>query len=225
MMLLLWRPTPIKQRLYRIHTRATKQGEFLIFPYAYRRGGFGYIMGKTMKNRLEAPIGDNNDWLFIAGFLFLLIAGWLMQSLLLAIPAVAAVIGWRYYTYYRYDQRLKSLASKVRIAPFKMTKQRYDMEFALQFEERSLKLALLASFIVGTISITTLFASFGNGNAWAMISGGVGIVSACVVAFNVNNLMQHRKRALSLGVVAGEIFDLPIPKPPRHVAEATPPTP
>ena len=51
-----WLPRFLRRRVYQVVVRPTKQGEFLVFPFAWHRGGKGYALSRSLLKELDAPL-------------------------------------------------------------------------------------------------------------------------------------------------------------------------
>ena len=122
-----WMTARMRRHHYRVCVRPTRQGEFLIHPFAHKRGGVGYVATKSIKDQWEAP--------FMHPTYIALIVGILISCLLLIVIGgktlpilVLMIAGWRLKLKMDENKRFQALRPQMRLAPMTLSKKRYDID-------------------------------------------------------------------------------------------------
>ena len=212
-MLAFWWPRLWRRQHYRVLVRPTLQGEFLVFPHGWRRHGKGYLLSRTLKNRLEAPDWRWYDALILAACLgMLLLAFTLGWGTLAALAAMAAAWGWDMRR--RYLKRVEEVTALGRFAGVVLSRARYELEYASQCKTgetaAALGFAMALGLAAGVGAGMTLKAGHAMG---AALLAGVA-AAACWGAARQRRLLKAGRQAYRFSVMAGDPVDMPLPEAP-----------
>ncbi len=200
------------RKAYRIRMRPTRQGEFLYFPYGWKKGGKGYLLSRSQKQRLEYPALHRYD----TPLLVLAIGSCFLPfviGLIGIIPMLGFTALWYYLIQRRQERRQQQLLQEWRPAPLKMTKARYQLEYASQFSFKILTVVGIGLFTLALIAVVQIVhhlftGQFGSGTALAVII--LFLAVAMLTAFLKTYTLK--KVAFRTSVMAGDPADCPIPE-------------
>lgn len=212
-----WLPKPLRRSLYRVLVRPTKQGEFLVFPFAYHRGGKGYVVSRTLLKELDAPYWGHGDTAALVLSCALLLAAFLLPMLMLGLPVVIAA--WLAYSWRRYQARLAGILPRARFGGLLLTRARYQLELASLLDRRTLGLGLGCTIAgAGLLGILTLIAL----QEGAHIGAGVllvGMGASLMMARTLSFWLKKNAAAFQHSVHPGDAVDVPIPEVQEPTAE------
>ncbi len=213
-----WMTARMRRHHYRVCVRPTRQGEFLIHPFAYKRGGVGYVATKSIKDQWEAP--------FMHPTYVALIVGILISCLLLVVIGVVTlpilvlmIAGWRLKLKMDENKRFQSLRPHMRVAPMTLSRKRYDLECASQYTEQELKKSSKQVLCL-LIGVGGLLVYCGLYSLW--ILGAIGVLAfwGCAVYLARLITLKKRKRvSFRYSLVAGDPVFIPIPEEDTPTSE------
>lgn len=199
------------RKTYRIRMRPTRQGEFLYFPNGWKKGGTGYLLSRSQKQRLEYPALHKYD----APILTLAVSSCFLPFVI-GLPGLIPMIGlialWYFLIKRRQEHRRTALLQDCRPAPFKMTKNRYQLEYASQYSFKILKIIGLGLFALALIAVIQIIHHLYTGrlNAATLLAVALFIIATSLI-FLFLKLYEHKKIAFKTSVMAGDPADCPIP--------------
>jgi chromate transport protein ChrA len=213
-----WMTARMRRHHYRVCVRPTRQGEFLIHPFAHKRGGVGYVATKSIKDQWEAP--------FMHPTYIALIVGILISCLLLIVIGtvtlpilILMIAGWRLKLKMDENKRFQALRPQMRIAPMTLSKKRYDIEYASQYTEKELKnsikknLCLLLGF-GGLLVVFALQAFWLLWTATFLI-----FLGCCLYLMRLFTLKKRKLTSFRYSLVAGDPIFIPIPEDTIPISE------
>jgi hypothetical protein len=206
-----WMTARMRQHHYRVCVRPTRQGEFLIHPFAYKRGGVGYVATKSIKDQWEAP--------FMHPTYIALIVGILISCLLLVIIGIVTlpilifmIAGWRLKLQMDENKRFQALRPQMRLAPMTLSRKRYDIEYASQYTEQELSQSLRQTLMIMAI-LGGLLGVLGAYQFWVLFAlcglvfGGFGLYFVRLLT-----LKKRKHTSFRHSLVAGDPVFIPIPE-------------
>ena len=123
-----WLPRFLRRRVYQVVVRPTKQGEFLVFPFAWHRGGKGYALSRSLLKELDAPLLHAWDAAYLGILGVSLPGAVLWWPLGLLVPLVIALWVWAFWR--RYEARWRGILPRARFGGYLLTKSRFNLEFS-----------------------------------------------------------------------------------------------
>jgi hypothetical protein len=213
-----WMTARMRRHHYRVCVRPTRQGEFLIHPFAHKRGGVGYVATKSIKDQWEAP--------FMHPTYIALIVGILISCLLLIVIGVVTlpilvlmIAGWRLKLKMDENKRFQALRPQMRLAPMTLSKKRYDIEYASQYTDQELKKSIQQTLGL-LIMLGVLLVVFSLQNFWLLL--GIGVLVFVGFGLYLARLITLKKRKLTsfrYSLVAGDPVFIPIPENDAPISE------
>ena len=216
--MVFWKPLRSKARHYRVIVRPTLKGEFLVFPFGYKRGGKGYVLSLSLKNELERA-----SWFLLDTVLLTAVLLALFSSIIVGMVGLGITVGllvcWQFTVLRRFEQRLARIIPRARPAPVRLTKERYDLEYASQFSVRYLLGLIAGSGLLGIASVVAILVlldaqEFG----WALLALFT-FAGAAFAAWKGYTLWRLKKRAFAFSVMAGDPVDIGLPERKPEVGE------
>ncbi len=205
-----WMTSRMRRHHYRVCVRPTRQGEFLIHPFAHKRGGVGYVVTKSVKDQWEAP--------FMHPTYVAIIVGILIACLLLVVIGVVTlpllvmmIAGWRLKLKLDENKRFQSLRPQMRLAPMTLSKKRYDIEYASQYSEKELNRSLknTIALLAGLGAFSTLLGLYGF---WVCLGISLlPIAGYSVYLARLIILKKQKSTSFRYSLVAGDPVFIPIP--------------
>jgi hypothetical protein len=217
-MIVFWKPLRSKARHYRVIVRPTLKGEFLVFPFGYKRGGKGYVLSLTLKKELETA-----GWFLLDTVLLTLMLVALFASVIIGISGLGItailLVCWQFTVLRRFEQRLARIIPRARPAPVRLTKDRYDLEYASQFSVRYLLGLIAGSGVLGIASVVaTLVLLDAQEFGYALLTL-LTFAGAAWAAWKGYTLWRLKKRAFAFSVAAGDPVDIGLPEQKPEVGE------
>jgi chromate transport protein ChrA len=213
-----WMTARMRRHHYRVCVRPTRQGEFLIHPFAHKRGGVGYVATKSIKDQWEAP--------FMHPTYIALIVGILISCLLLIVIGtvtlpilILMIAGWRLKLKMDENKRFQALRPQMRLAPMTLSKKRYDIEYASQYTDQELKKSIQQTLGL-LIMLGVLLVVFSLQNFWLLL--GIGVLVFVGFGLYLARLITLKKRKLTsfrYSLVAGDPVFIPIPENDAPISE------
>jgi hypothetical protein len=206
-----WMTSRMRRHHYRVCVRPTRQGEFLIHPFAHKRGGIGYVATKSIKDQWEAP--------FMHPTYIALIVGILISCLLLIVIGIVTlpililmIAGWRLKLKMDENKRFQALRPQMRLAPMTLSKKRYDIEYASQYTDQELKKSIQKTLGL-LIILGVLLVVFSLQNVWLLWGIGVLVfVGAGLYLARLITLKKRKRISFRYSLVAGDPVFIPIPE-------------
>jgi hypothetical protein len=213
-----WMTARMRRHHYRVCVRPTRQGEFLIHPFAHKRGGVGYVATKSIKDQWEAP--------FMHPTYIALIVGILISCLLLIVIGVITlpililmIAGWRLKLKMDENKRFLSLRPQMRLAPMTLSRKRYDLEYASQYTEQELKKSIKQTLVL-LVGVGGLVVYCGLHNLWILGAMGVLALGGCAVYLaRLITLKKRKGISFRYSLVAGDPVFIPIPEDDTATSE------
>jgi hypothetical protein len=210
-MIVVWKPLRSKARHYRVIVRPTLKGEFLVFPFGYRRGGKGYVLSLTLKKELEMA-----GWFLLDTVLLTLVLVALFASVVIGMAGLGMtlifLVCWQFTVLRRFEQRLARIIPRARPAPVRLTKDRYDLEYASQFSSMYLLGLIAGSGLLGVASVVaTLVLLNAQEFGWELLAL-LTFAGAAGAAWKGYTLWRLKKRAFAFSVAAGDPVDIRLPE-------------
>jgi hypothetical protein len=206
-----WMNARMRRHHYRVCVRPTRQGEFLIHPFGYKRGGVGYVATKSIKDQWEAPFMHPT---YIALIIGILIACFLLMTIgIVTLPILVFMIaGWQLKLKMDENKRFQALRPQMRLAPMTLSRKRYDIEYASQYTEQELGQSLRQTLSIMVIlgALLGIFTVYGFWFLWGLCTlafGGLGL--------HLGRLWALKKRkhiSFRYSLVAGDPVFIPIPE-------------
>ncbi|MFM7621755.1 MAG: hypothetical protein ACKO57_02095 [Alphaproteobacteria bacterium] len=206
-----WMTARMRRHHYRVCVRPTRQGEFLIHPFGYNRGGVGYVATKSIKDQWEAPFMHPTYIALIVGIvlacLLLIVIG------IITLPVLVLMIaGWRLKLKMDENKRFQSLRPQMRLAPMTLSRKRYDIEYASQYTQEELTKSLQKTLFIMVV-LGVLIGVFGVYHHWVLcalfalgFAGFGGYLGRLLV------LKKRKQMSFRYSLVAGDPVFIPIPE-------------
>lgn len=211
MMIPFWQPRFARRRRYRVLVRPTRQGEFLVFPNRWHKGGRGVVLSRTLKNTLEAPVWGIADSVFLAGILLSLLLGFAVGFGMLLVMLVLAA-AWGVFDARRLEARLADVTARGRPAVIRLTRERYELEYASQVNGREIAALLAGGAGVGIVGAVVLMASVVAGDGLRVMLAMILLPLGTWAVWRGVVLRRWKLEAFRHGVVAGDPIDVPLPE-------------
>jgi hypothetical protein len=206
-----WMTARMRRHHYRVCVRPTRQGEFLIHPFAHKRGGVGYVATKSIKDQWEAPFMHPTYIALIVGILISCLLLIVIDVVMLPI-LVLMIAGWRLKLKMDENKRFQALRPQMRLAPMTLSKKRYDIEYASQYTDQELKKSIQQTLGL-LIMLGVLLVVFSLQNFWLLL--GIGVLVFVGFGLYLARLITLKKRKLTsfrYSLVAGDPGFIPIPE-------------
>jgi len=213
-----WMTARMRRHHYRVCVRPTRQGEFLIHPFAHKRGGVGYVATKSIKDQWEAPFMHPTYIALIVGILISCLLLIVIDVVMLPI-LVLMIAGWRLKLKMDENKRFQALRPQMRLAPMTLSKKRYDIEYASQYTDQELKKSIKQTLCM-VIGACGLLIYFGLHSLW--ILGAIGVLAFGGGVLYLARLITLKKRkhvSFRYSLVAGDPVFIPIPEDDAPTSE------
>ena len=209
-MIPFWQPRYVRRRRYRVLVRPTRQGEFLLFPDGWRKGGRGVVLSRTLKNTLEAPVWSVADGVFLGAVLLCLLLGFVVGLVLIPVMLVLVLV-WGMFHARRAEARLAEIGAKGRPAALRLSRERYELEYASQVSAAEYWALLIGGGASGVVGAVLLMAGLVAGDALQVLLALVLVPGGALAVWRGYTFQRGKARAFRHGVVAGDPIDVPLP--------------
>lgn len=209
-MIPFWQPRYVRRRAYRVMVRPTRQGEFLLFPDGWRKGGRGVILSRTLKNTLEASVWGVADGVFLGAVLLCLLLGFVVGLVMLPVMLVL-LVAWGLFDARRTEARLAEVAAKGRPAALRLSRERYELEYASQVSMREYMALLASGGVIGVSGAVLLMAGVVAGDGVQVLVAMLLLPVGALGVWRGYTFQRGKAKAFRHGVVAGDPIDLPLP--------------
>ncbi|MFN7902067.1 MAG: hypothetical protein ACK5O1_04440 [Holosporales bacterium] len=201
-----WLPKFLRRRVYQVLVRPTKQGEFLVFPFAWHRGGKGYALSLSLLKELNAPLLEPWDALPLALLGLSMPGAVLWWPLGLLVPLI--IILWVRAFWRRYEARWQAILPRARFGGYLLTRSRFQLEFASLWQPREI---LIGLGLAGAGMFVFLAALWGFEGIVAKVLALMGLLAAGMLTKGMINLHRWARDAFRASVSPYDPVDVPLP--------------